>query len=144
MLFLNLFRISLAVFAFSCHPGNKDADLLKKFVRSHHAGGSYIVVIDLDVCASCHYKDILGLCAMECDKLLLLVHSTNRAKERILRNDCQSNEASINHVHFFSDKNIMRIIHGDENGSMYLLSKQDNEISKETLGQLVNITRFCH
>ncbi len=143
ILFLNLLCINLLFFELACRPNGSES-LLKEFVNSYKLDGRHILLVDLDKCASCHFKGILDLCEMKCTNLLLLVYTTNHAKEKVLKRDCGNAKSSAIPIHFFSEKSIMESIHNNEGGSIFLITKDEkNEISIETVSQVENILPNC-
>ena len=135
MRYLNLVLFSLLLYLLSC--GTESGKLyLKEFIVSLGFEGQHIVVIDMDKCASCHFKSILDLCAMDCPGILLLVYSGSRAKKNILMRDCKNASTGNLNLTFFSDKEAMDMIRQDADISMYLLSID----SKKNIN-INNITR---
>ena len=141
--FLSLFWINTLLFFVACHP-NANEILLKEFVNSYNLNGRNIVVVDLDKCASCHFKSIIELCSMKCAKLLVLVYATNQAKINVLLNECQIDQSSNLNISFFSKKEIMEEIHQGGSQSLFLLVKNHTEITIKNIDQIEEVYSYCN
>lgn len=119
---------------------------LEDFFGSMDFSGRHIVVIDMDKCASCHYKQILDLCQMDCPDILLLIHSTIQSKTRILSRDCKNGPAGRPNLSFFSDNKIMQAIsQQDASSSLFLVSKSLNDdIAIRKIIHINEVIPYCH
>lgn len=142
---LNFLLFNFLVLSCSSNP-DSGKPTLKGFFGSLNFDGRFILVIDMDKCASCHYKQFLELCQLDCPNILLLIHSTNHAKNRILSRDCKNAITGQANVSFFSDRKIMETIAlAREGSSLFLVSKQpDDEVSIRQIVQINEVDTHCH
>ncbi len=77
------------LFMASCRA-DPDAVAWEKWLGSYEVTTRYCVLVNFDICPSCHYGSILSLCNKLCPDISILVYSGSKARRGIMARDCST------------------------------------------------------